>query len=51
MSVTDHRSGATSRINDYTVPASAATVHWGYFSRSRNRSFQSNWGILSPSKH
>jgi hypothetical protein len=32
MSVTDHRSGATSRINHYTVPASAATVHWGYFS-------------------
>src|ERR1700722_15429200 len=34
MSVTDHRSGAIGRTNHYTVPASAATVHWGYFSRS-----------------
>jgi acetamidase/formamidase len=34
MAVTDRRSGTTGRINHYIVPAAAATVHWGYFSRS-----------------
>ena len=34
MAVTDGRTGTTDRINHYIVPASAATVHWGYFSRS-----------------
>jgi hypothetical protein len=34
MAVTDRRNGATGRINHYIVPATAATVHWGYFSRS-----------------
>src|SRR6266850_1926775 len=31
MAVTDH---ATRRTNHYVVPATAETVHWGYFSRS-----------------
>src|SRR6516162_5113774 len=34
MTVTDNHAGATRPINHYLVPASAATVHWGYFSRS-----------------
>jgi hypothetical protein len=34
MAVTDGRTRTTDRINHYIVPASAATVHWGYFSRS-----------------
>jgi Acetamidase/Formamidase family len=34
MAVTDGRIGPPGRINHYIVPASAATVHWGYFSRS-----------------
>ena len=34
MAVTDPRTGATGRANHHIVPATAATVHWGYFSRS-----------------
>jgi len=34
VAVTDRRSGTTGRINHHIVPASATTVHWGYFSRS-----------------
>jgi hypothetical protein len=34
MAVTEGRTGTTGRVNHYIVPASAATVHWGYFSRS-----------------
>ena len=34
MAVTDQSTGATGRINHYLVQATAATVHWGYFSRS-----------------
>ena len=34
MAVADHHVGATGRANHYVVAASAATVHWGYFSRS-----------------
>ena len=34
MAVTDGRTGTTDRINHYILPASVATVHWGYFSRS-----------------
>jgi acetamidase/formamidase len=34
MAVTDGRTGTAGRVNHYIVPASAATVHWGYFSRS-----------------
>jgi hypothetical protein len=31
MAVTEGRTGTTGRVNHYIVPASAATVHWGYF--------------------
>jgi acetamidase/formamidase len=34
MAVTGRRNGTTDRINHYVVAASAATVHWGYLSRS-----------------
>src|SRR5260221_11668341 len=34
MAATDGHAGATSRVNHHVVPATAETVHWGYFSRS-----------------
>ena len=34
MTETDNHAEATRRINHYLVPVTAATVHWGYFSRS-----------------
>jgi acetamidase/formamidase len=34
MAANGDRSSTTSRTNHYVVPASPATVHWGYFSRS-----------------
>src|SRR6266404_4320910 len=34
MAATDGHAGVTSRVNHYVVPATAETVHWGYFSRS-----------------
>ncbi len=34
MAVTEGRSGVAGRTNHYVVPATAETVHWGYFSRS-----------------
>jgi acetamidase/formamidase len=34
MAVTDRPSGSTGRASHYVVPATAETVHWGYFSRS-----------------
>src|SRR5258708_37089194 len=34
MAVTDGHAGATGRVNHHVVPATADTVHWGYFSRS-----------------
>src|SRR5580700_4050489 len=34
MTTTEDRSGVTGRANHYVVPATAETVHWGYFSRS-----------------
>ena len=34
MALTNQHIGATGRLNHYLVPATAATVHWGYFSRS-----------------
>ena len=34
MAVREGRTGATGRTDHYLVPATAATVHWGYFSRS-----------------
>jgi acetamidase/formamidase len=34
MSATDQPNGVPGRTNHYVVPATAATVHWGYFSRS-----------------
>src|SRR6266550_2476685 len=34
MAVTDGHAGATGRANQHIVPATAETVHWGYFSRS-----------------
>src|SRR4030081_1721466 len=34
MAATDGYAGVTSRVNHYVVPATAETVHWGYFSRS-----------------
>jgi acetamidase/formamidase len=36
MTVTDDPPGVTGRANHYIVPATAETVHWGYFSRSLN---------------
>ena len=34
MALTNQHIGATGRLSHYLVPATAATVHWGYFSRS-----------------
>ena len=34
MALTNQHIGATGHLNHYLVPATAATVHWGYFSRS-----------------
>jgi hypothetical protein len=34
MAATDGHAGVTGRVNHYVVPATAETVHWGYFSRS-----------------
>jgi acetamidase/formamidase len=34
MTETDNHAEGTRRINHYLVPVTAATVHWGYFSRS-----------------
>ena len=34
VSATDRPNGVPGRTNHYVVPATAATVHWGYFSRS-----------------
>jgi acetamidase/formamidase len=34
MAVTADRAGMAGRVNHYVVPATAETVHWGYFSRS-----------------
>jgi acetamidase/formamidase len=34
MPVTEGRTGTTGRANHHVVPATAETVHWGYFSRS-----------------
>ncbi len=33
MAVTDRPFDAIGHTNHYLVPATAATVHWGYFSR------------------
>ena len=34
MAVTEGRTGVIGRANHHLVPATAETVHWGYFSRS-----------------
>ena len=34
MEVSGCRTGGIGRANHYVVPATAATVHWGYFSKS-----------------
>ena len=34
MSASDRPNGVPGRTNHYVVPVGAATVHWGYFSRS-----------------
>src|SRR5437868_13069649 len=34
MAMRDQPAGAAGRANHYIVPATAETVHWGYFSRS-----------------